>query len=648
MAFTFKKATKLEAKGRIALTGPSGAGKTLTALKFARVLAGPTGRIAVIDTEKGSASKYSDKFDFDVLELTSFAPLTYVEAIHAAEAEGYDVIVVDSLTHAWSGKDGAMEQVDKIKARSRGGDGNGFTAWKDVTPMHNALIDAMTGSTAHVVATMRSKMEYVIEEDSRGKKVPRKVGMAPEQRAGMEYEFDLVGDMDQDHRLVVSKSRCDELADAVVMKPGPETAEAFKAWLSGAPRPAPASNATSSGPAPIAEPPAALAPLYAALPGVADPNAAAALWFQHRPAIEAADEAAQKAARSAMVRRIVAFGGGVGTPDAARKFLTRALTELDAKASAAEESPAAPAPAQAAPAEPGAVDPAPAAEPEVHTPAEAPAVETSPETQPAQHPALGAFYARVEEIELPGESVAVWMKYRAELAALPVSDREAAWLALCTRTEAAGRMKNAKVWLKRAIAEEDARKGFPGGSQTANQPDEPANEGLPADVLDALLADLGMARDATVLAQVWAAVAEKEWHDATPAQRVRLENARTAREKALRTPPQPPKGTRPRATPAPADASGSGAESAANDGAGATMSTADRWRAHLAAKPRAGKLCGAGGVAASWVKHRDELTEAGARAECLAITIDELAARGVTEPGAWIDGVREHLAAKAA
>ena len=78
------------------------------------------------------------------------------------------------------------------------------------------------------------------------------------------------------------------------------------------------------------------------------------------------------------------------------------------------------------------------------------------------------------------------------------------------------------------------------------------------------------------------------------------------------------------------------------------MSTADRWRAHLAAKPWTGKHRGAGGVAASWVKHRDELTEAGARAECLAITIDELAARGVTEPGAWIDGVREHLSAKAA
>lgn len=71
---------------------------------------------------------------------------------------------------------------------------------------------------------------------------------------------------------------------------------------------------------------------------------------------------------------------------------------------------------------------------------------------------LESFYARVAEIEIPGESVAVWMKHRTELATLPAPDREAAWKALCKRTEDVGKMKNSKVWLKKAIAEEDARR----------------------------------------------------------------------------------------------------------------------------------------------------------------------------------------------
>ena len=438
MTFTFKKATKLESKGRIALTGPSGAGKTLTALKFARVLAGPAGRIAVIDTEKGSASKYSDKFEFDVLELTSFAPLTYVEAIKAAEAAGYDVIVVDSLTHAWSGKDGAMEQVDKIKARSRGGDGNGFTAWKDVTPMHNALIDAMTGSTAHVVATMRSKMEYVIEEDSRGKKVPRKVGMAPEQRAGMEYEFDLVGDMDQDHRLVVSKSRCDELADAVVMKPGPETAEVFRAWLSGAPRPAPQTNTLSesttqeqASPPPALVIPAQLASFYASLPDLADADAAANLWHEQLPVLDAAVDEHRNAARVALVRRVVAFGGGTGTPTAAKNALKTRLDALAAKALAAA-TPAAP------------IEAAPVVDPVVEAPA-APAAEA---------PAAPDFVVQLARCDTLDAVAALWIAAASEIAKSPKPDQNAAWGAAvdrlavinhCEPSKALGALLNKRV-----------------------------------------------------------------------------------------------------------------------------------------------------------------------------------------------------------
>lgn len=227
----FKKATKTQARLRLAVSGPSGAGKTFTSLRIAKGLGG---KVAVIDSERGSASKYADEFSFDVLELQSFHPQRYVEAIKAAEAEGYDVLVIDSLSHAWAGKDGALEQVDRAGDRNKG---NKFAGWKDVTPMQNALVDAMLQSRCHVIATMRSKSEWVIEEDSRGKKVPRKIGMAPVQRDQIEYEFDVFGEMDG-AKLVITKTRCRPLRDAVINEPGEELAATLKAWLSdGAPAP---------------------------------------------------------------------------------------------------------------------------------------------------------------------------------------------------------------------------------------------------------------------------------------------------------------------------------------------------------------------------------------------------------------------------
>ena len=253
---TFKKATKSQARLRLAIAAPSGAGKTYTSLRVATALAGPNGKVAVIDTERGSASKYAHKFTFDVLELTSFAPETYVEAIKAAESAGYTVIVIDSLSHAWSGKGGALEQVDNAAVRSKG---NSYAAWREVTPHHNALVDAMLQSTAHVIATMRSKTEYVLETVN-GKQVPRKVGMAPVQRDGMEYEFDVFGEMDQQNRLSITKTRCDTLNNAVIEKPGEDFAKTLMDWLSdGVPaaRPAPPAPRAAT---PAAAPPAEDAP----------------------------------------------------------------------------------------------------------------------------------------------------------------------------------------------------------------------------------------------------------------------------------------------------------------------------------------------------------------------------------------------------
>jgi hypothetical protein len=224
----FKKATKAQAKARVALIGPAGSGNTYTAMVLAKTLAGD-GRFAVIDSERGSAAKYSDDFDFDVCELETFEPLTYVKAIESAEDAGYAAIVIDSLSHAWSGIGGALEQVDKAKDRSNSK--NSFDAWRSVTPMHNALVDAMLRSKCHIIVTMRVKTEYVIEENERGKKAPRKVGLAPVQREGLEYEFDVVADIDPDHKMVVTKSRFKALADAVITKPKAADFKGLVDWL---------------------------------------------------------------------------------------------------------------------------------------------------------------------------------------------------------------------------------------------------------------------------------------------------------------------------------------------------------------------------------------------------------------------------------
>ena len=218
----FSKATKKQSRLRMALIGPSGSGKTYTALSVASALGE---RVALIDSERGSASKYAgDPFDFDTLDLQTFEPLTYVAAIEAAAAAGYDVLVIDSLSHAWSGKGGALEQVDM-----RAG-GNKFNAWREVTPMHNSLVEAILTAPMHVIATMRAKTEYAVEQDG-GKTKVVKLGLAPVQRDGMEYEFDVVGDIDQKHVLRISKTRCAALDDAVIPNPGAGVAETLKTWL---------------------------------------------------------------------------------------------------------------------------------------------------------------------------------------------------------------------------------------------------------------------------------------------------------------------------------------------------------------------------------------------------------------------------------
>lgn len=231
---SFKKAVKEQAKLRLFFAGLAGSGKSYSALAIGSAMGElmrkhghGEGRIAVLDTERGSASLYADKFDFDVCEIDSFSPLTYVSKIHEAERAGYDIIIIDSLSHAWAGKDGALEQKDQSAERG----GNSWTAWRNVTPKHNALVDAMLGSRAHVIATMRQKMEYV-QETVNGKVEIKKVGLASIQREGMDYEFTLGGDIDHSHTLKISKTRVDgiDIGD-MFEKPGADFAGRVYSWL---------------------------------------------------------------------------------------------------------------------------------------------------------------------------------------------------------------------------------------------------------------------------------------------------------------------------------------------------------------------------------------------------------------------------------
>lgn len=227
----FKKAERKQSFLKLAITGPSGSGKSLSALLIARGLVGPTGRIAGIDTENGSLSLYSDRVEFDVLEIEPpFTVYKYAEAIEAAVKAKFDVLVIDSLTHAWAGEGGLLDKKESLDSAGRG---NGYTNWARITKEHEALKSRILQSNIHVVATMRSKQDYVLV-DEKGKQVPKKVGMAPIQREGMEYEFTTVFDMAMNHSAEVSKDRSG-LFDGKVFTPTPETGEALARWLEGQP-----------------------------------------------------------------------------------------------------------------------------------------------------------------------------------------------------------------------------------------------------------------------------------------------------------------------------------------------------------------------------------------------------------------------------
>lgn len=224
---TFKKAERKKARLRLGLTGPSGSGKTFGALKIAQGLGG---KIAVIDTERGSASLYASWCDFDVLELDPpYTPESFVKAMKDAEEGGYDVLIIDSITHEWSGVGGCLELVDQIaQAKFKG---NSWSAWNVVTPRHRAFIDSILRSPMHIIITMRSKTETAQVEENGRKKVV-KLGMKAEQRDGFEYEMTCILDAQHDSNYALpSKDRTGLFTGRDPFKISEETGVMLRDWL---------------------------------------------------------------------------------------------------------------------------------------------------------------------------------------------------------------------------------------------------------------------------------------------------------------------------------------------------------------------------------------------------------------------------------
>jgi hypothetical protein len=217
---------------KLAISGPSGSGKTYSALLIA---IGIGKKIAVVDTENGSASLYAGMekgplqgIEFDVLDINPpYTIQRYNEAITTAEKAGYDVLIIDGISPAWAGDGGLLAKKEALDARG----GNSYTNWAGITKEHEIFKARLLNADIHLICTLRSKQDYVLEVNEKGKQAPKKVGMAPIQRDGMEYEFTTVFDLAMDHNAIASKDRT-SLFDGEIFKPSAETGKKIMAWLS--------------------------------------------------------------------------------------------------------------------------------------------------------------------------------------------------------------------------------------------------------------------------------------------------------------------------------------------------------------------------------------------------------------------------------
>lgn len=204
-----KKVSRKRAKLRIGIFGASGSGKTMSSLKIAHGLTNDWSKIAIIDTERGSAELYEDLGDYNTLTLDApFSPERYIEAIDACEKAGMEVIIVDSISHEWIGKGGCLELVEKVDAK------NDWGKWKFITPRHNAFIDRILQSKVHIICCGRSKDDVVLQSNNQGKMAPQKVGLKAVTREGFDYEMTLCFDIDAFHQASSTKDRT-QLFDGV-------------------------------------------------------------------------------------------------------------------------------------------------------------------------------------------------------------------------------------------------------------------------------------------------------------------------------------------------------------------------------------------------------------------------------------------------
>lgn len=232
MTMQIRKAERRKAKLRLGISAPSGAGKTFSSLLIASGI-GP--KVGIIDTENNSADLFALNKEivaalpngYDTIVLAPpYDPARYLEAIQTFEDAKYDVIIIDSLSHAWAGVGGLLDKQGKEADKT----GNSYTAWRKVTPQHNALVDKIIQSPSHIIANMRAKTEYVQEKNEQGKTVVRKVGMSPIMRDGIEYEMTVFGEMDQQHNFQASKDRTGLFGDRFFV-PSKKTGQELLAWL---------------------------------------------------------------------------------------------------------------------------------------------------------------------------------------------------------------------------------------------------------------------------------------------------------------------------------------------------------------------------------------------------------------------------------
>jgi len=218
-----KRAQRKQVKIKLGIQGPSGSGKTYSSLLLANGLVNNWSKIAVIDTENHSAELYSQLGNYNVLTLSApFNPERYIQAIETCEKAGMEVIIIDSISHEWESNGGILETHSNMT-------GNSFTNWHKVTPRHNAFIQKMLQSPAHIIATIRSKQDYVLS-DKNGKMVPEKVGLKGITRDGIDYEFTIVFDIDIKHFSTATKDRTGLYIDKPAFLISQATGKRIKNW----------------------------------------------------------------------------------------------------------------------------------------------------------------------------------------------------------------------------------------------------------------------------------------------------------------------------------------------------------------------------------------------------------------------------------